>query len=170
MAKTDAFDQNILDAVEEHGWFCMSVFDPEDVAPRFSYSIGFTKSLGQPEFIIFGLPADVAHGVLWNVFRALKDGRSPEDLEPWPDLIENYDCVARRVHPSQVRREYLNSALWSGATPRREVGRCRSCSWSGLTAMAAFRGRPAATRGPATINRRCTFRAGIDRASAATAH
>lgn len=107
-----AYEQKILDTVEEHGWFCTSVFDPEGVLLEFSYSVGFTQTLEHPEFIIFGLPGKVAHAILWDLFRTLKAGRIPEDSQHWSDLIEGYDCVIRRVHPTQITREYFNSAMW----------------------------------------------------------
>ncbi len=110
-AKTE-YEQEILDAVDEHGWFCTAVFDPDGAAPDFAYTVGFTRTLDLPEFIMFGLPLKTLHGILWDVFRALKAGRAPEDGQRWSDLIEGYDCMLRRVHPTQVIREHFNSALW----------------------------------------------------------
>ena len=118
MRQSDAeYEQDILDTIEAHGWFCMGVFDPHGGAPEFAYSIGFTETLKQPEFIIFGLPGETANAILWAVFHSLKSGRVPVDGERWPDLVEGYDCVIRRVHPTQVTREYLNSAIWYWGDP-----------------------------------------------------
>jgi hypothetical protein len=118
MRESDSeYEQAILDTIEEHGWFCTAVFDPDGKAPEFAYSVGFTETLGQPEFIVFGLPTEVANAILWDVFRALKAGRVPEDGQSWPDLVVGYDCVIRHVHPTQVTREHLNSAIWFWGDP-----------------------------------------------------
>jgi hypothetical protein len=106
------YERNILANVEEHGWFCTSVFDPDGDAPSFSYSVGFTKTLDSPEFIVFGLPAKLMHSMLWKVFRLIKAGKQPEDHQRWSDLLEGFDCISRVVHPTNIVRDYLNSAMW----------------------------------------------------------
>lgn len=115
-SETD-YEQNILDTIEEHGWFCTAVFDPKGASPGFAYTVGFTQTLEQPEFIIFGLPGKTANAILWDVFRALEAGKVPEDSQPWSNLIDGYDCVIRRIHPTQVTREHLNSAMWFWGDP-----------------------------------------------------
>ena len=52
------------------------------------------------------------HSMLWSVFRQIEAGRAPEDNQRWSGLIEGYDCIARAVHPTNIVREYLNSAMW----------------------------------------------------------
>jgi hypothetical protein len=114
-----AYEQEILDAVAEHGWFCTAVHDPDGREPDWAYSVGFTETLRQPEVIVFGLPHKLAHGLLWDVFRTLKAGKVAEDGQVWSQLVADHDCVLRRVHPSQVIREHLNSAMWFWGDPAR---------------------------------------------------
>jgi hypothetical protein len=59
----------MLENIDVHGWFALHVFDPEGLEPQFSYSVGFTQTLGTPEFVVFGLPKDLRHNILWEVFR-----------------------------------------------------------------------------------------------------
>ena len=106
-----AYEQEILDAVAEHGWFCTAVHDPDGREPDWAYSVGFTETLRQPEVIVFGLPVGTAHAILWDVFRTLQAGKVAEDGQVWPHLLVDHDCVLRRAHPSQIIREYLNSAI-----------------------------------------------------------
>jgi len=113
----DDHEQRIVDDVEEYGWFCSGVFDPEQKEPDFSYSVGFTKTLNAPEFIVFGLPLKLMHSMLWEVFRQIKDGKVPEDNQRWSKLIEGFDCISRPVHPTNIVREYLNSAMWFWGNP-----------------------------------------------------
>ena len=111
MTSTD-YERTILRNIDERGWFCTSVFDPEGKVVSFSYSVGFTKTLACPEFIVFGLDIKLMHSMLWSVFRQIEAGRAPEDNQRWSGLIEGYDCIARAVHPTNIAREYLNSAMW----------------------------------------------------------
>jgi hypothetical protein len=118
MAEDDGeYERNILATIEEHGWFCTSVFDPKGANPSFAYSVGFTKTLNCPEFIIFGLDLKVMHSALWSVFRQIEAGKTPEENQRWSDLLEGFDCVSRRVHPTNIVREYLNSAMWFWSGP-----------------------------------------------------
>ncbi len=107
------YERQILDSVEEHGWFGTSVLSDTDGAPCFTYSVGFIETLKCPEFIVFGLPAKLAHSMLWIVFRKIRDGAAElGDGRRWSGLLSGHDCISRIVHPSQVIREHFNSALW----------------------------------------------------------
>lgn len=57
------------------------------------------------------------HSMLWQVFRDIKSGRKPADMDRWGGLLKGYDCVIRAVHPTNVVREYLNSAMWFWGDP-----------------------------------------------------
>ncbi len=108
----EQYEQDILRNIEEHGWFCTSVFAPDGKQPAFSYSVGFTQTLQAPEFIVFGLEIKMMHAMLWQVFRDIKAGREPRDMDTWSGLLAGHDCVVRAVHPTNIVREYLNSAMW----------------------------------------------------------
>ena len=62
------WQQMVRDNVDKHGWFGTSVFDPDGKNPSFSYSVGFTKTLTAPDFIIFGLSRELMHSMLWSLF------------------------------------------------------------------------------------------------------
>ena len=106
------YESNIISNVQEHGWFCTYVFDPDGEDPGFSYSTGFTESLNCPEFIIFGLDRKLMHSMLWKIFRDIKSGVVPHDERIWSDLLDGFDCVIRKVHPENIPMNYLNSARW----------------------------------------------------------
>jgi hypothetical protein len=106
----DESDQKVVDAVEQHGFFSQGVFEGSE-GPAFRYSVGFWETLRSPEVIIFGLDLTLMHNMLWEMFRQIKSGAELADETRWSELIEGFDCIARRVHPSQVG-EYLTYALW----------------------------------------------------------
>jgi hypothetical protein len=106
------FEQKILDAVDADGWFCLSVADGGRT-PSFSYSVGFIDSLNSPEFIVFGLPLAHMHSMLWSVFEQIRDGvTKPAEGQRWSNILTGHECISRAVHPSQIERNYFNSALW----------------------------------------------------------
>ncbi len=114
----NAHEREIIANIKKHGWFCMSVYDPDGAQPPFVYSVGFTETLSCPEFIIVGLDPNTMHAILWETFRTIKDGKRPADGQTWPELLENYNCVCRAVHAANVTPEHFASAIWFWSHPR----------------------------------------------------
>lgn len=50
--------------------------------------------------------------MLWEVFRQIEAGMGAVDGNRWSGLLEGFDCISRAVHPDNIVREYLNSAIW----------------------------------------------------------
>ena len=70
--RLDEHEQNFVSNVREHGWFRTNVFG-EEALPGFSYITGFWLSAQTPEIIVFSMKAQIAHDLLWDMFR---DGRA----------------------------------------------------------------------------------------------
>ena len=102
----------LLDNVEKHGWHCMGVFDPEGNDPSFAYSVGFSKSLNKPEFIVFGLEHELMSHMLWEVYHQLKAGAVPSDGMRWQGLLEGFDCISKKANHPILFKEYAISANW----------------------------------------------------------
>ena len=73
--KLDPDEKNFLAQIREHGWFRTSVLE-ESGSPSFSYTTGFWVSVRQPELITFGMKSELAHDVLWDMFRDAQAGQS----------------------------------------------------------------------------------------------
>lgn len=71
----DPDEQTFVAEVREHGWFHTNVF-AENGSPGFSYTTGWWINIGQPEVVAFGMKSEVAHAVLWDLFRDAKAGGS----------------------------------------------------------------------------------------------
>lgn len=108
--------QNPNDKITEHiqkfGWHCLHVSptDADGDVLRFSYSIGFTESYGQPEILIFGLAREKTHPLLSECATLLSAGAtfvtdSPDDRV----LANDYKVVFRPV-PASAFGEYLGTA------------------------------------------------------------
>jgi hypothetical protein len=69
----DEAETAFVSMIREHGWFRTSVFD-DGSGPAFSYTTGFWHTLKAPEIIVFSLPNEVAHEVLWDLYRDFASG------------------------------------------------------------------------------------------------
>jgi hypothetical protein len=106
------YEKKIVRFVETDGCFVVSVLDPEEGQPPFSYSVGFTRSLGQPEVILYGLARETAHPLITDLFRMCQDGLTLADWAVIDDLFVGYHCIARSVDESWIIQSLFASALW----------------------------------------------------------
>jgi hypothetical protein len=88
--------------------------DPDEGSnePPLSYSVGFTKSLGQPEVIFLGLPGETAHALINDLFAMCRDGLHLADGVQIDDLVANFPVIARGVDESWITQSHFASALW----------------------------------------------------------
>ena len=112
MSDLTDYEKNVILNFEKHGWFATSVFDPDGNDPMFTYSTGFGKTLGTPEFIVFGLNKDLMHNMLWEVFHQIKAGAEPQDGMRWSDLLEGFDCFSKKACHPDLHKEYTCTANW----------------------------------------------------------
>jgi len=106
----DDGDRAFLSGVRQHGWYSTNVFADEE-RPGFIYSTGFWYCFKAPEVIIFGLPQEVAHQVLWLLFERLEAGERFNTDQPVPDILTGYNvrfCPA----PESAFPEYLGWNRW----------------------------------------------------------
>lgn len=92
------FEENVKQKIEEFGWTGVGVFPTEedDICP-FTYTVGFTE-LDQPEVIIYGIPNDQAHMLLWRVYDLLEKGFIFEEGELYEDIFDKeYKATFRAV-------------------------------------------------------------------------
>ena len=93
-------DEVIAEDVRKHGWSVVSVSDNR---PPFLYTVGLMHTFQHPEFIVFGLDADNANGLLSGLVREIHGGRS--FAEPGIQSIKiggsEHRVGFRRVHPTQ---------------------------------------------------------------------
>lgn len=106
-------DQKLFDSIEKFGWFVMNVGVAEgETGPPWTYSFGFQKTLNQPEVIITGLNRGVSHHMIGRIYDALNAGQTLEDDGEWPELLEGYTCISRKVHSSNLVRDWFGYGLW----------------------------------------------------------
>ena len=115
------FEQSIVDHVRDYGCHINYVFDREVDQPAFAYSVGFPKTAGQPEVIVFGLPQKVMHFMINETLYQCVNGLRLEDWTEITGLLEGHRCIARAIPAERITREYFNSALWYFRTTTGEV-------------------------------------------------
>jgi hypothetical protein len=161
LALTD-LQQRILDNVEEFGCHITSVTPAEDddydddfedddfddldldedddddgeeggQHERFAYSIGFPRTVGQPEVIVFGFSAPLAAAVINGVLDRCREGLVLEDWTEIGGLLQGHNCMLREVEPDCLVPYYFNSAIWFS---RHETGadlpRALQIVWPGV--------------------------------------
>ena len=106
----DDAEQKVHDDIATYGWHTVNVFE-DDVGPGFQYSIGFHRTFGHPEVLIFGQRSDVMHGMLTRIATGLRAGRRYDDGAPAGDILDGYECLFRPI-PATAVPEYFGWALW----------------------------------------------------------
>ena len=124
-SQLDEQDQEFLAAIDKHGWFNTRVFDPDGELPDFSYSTGFWLRHRFPEIILFGLPKEVSHEVLWDVFRCIKQG---DDLPMGVRLGEIFGNADAFLLPV-AKRHYEGHFNWCNWFYRGDEFPCAQLIW-----------------------------------------
>lgn len=80
MAKDFDFYNGVKENIDKYGVSLTSVFDPDDAAPPFTYSIGMSQ-LQLPELIIQGLPPESSAATI-NLIHEMAEQRSFDYSQP----------------------------------------------------------------------------------------
>ena len=69
-----ANDERVANDIRTHGCHVISVFDPEEQTPTFSYSIGIQARTGAPEVIVIGVRPNLGHSLVNEYNRQVTQG------------------------------------------------------------------------------------------------
>lgn len=105
-------EQKIVAEVEQHRCYVIQVFDPDGIAPTFSYSVGFPALVAQPEVIVFGLTIPLMHSMIDEIHRQCRNGLSLNDGLRVASLINGHDCELCSVKPKHIVEDQFYSAMW----------------------------------------------------------
>ncbi|OZG74652.1 hypothetical protein BTA51_06605 [Hahella sp. CCB-MM4] len=102
----------IAEKIKKFGWYFQEVYgDTESGEQPFYYSIGFEKTLGQPELLMFGLPKKAAHSIMSHCFNLMKDGETLETEKPLSRVIKDPFNVWLKPIRKDCFDEYLGIAV-----------------------------------------------------------
>jgi hypothetical protein len=106
----DRSEQAFVDAIRQHGWFRTDVSADEE-GPGFSFSTGIWISTKRPELLLFSTRSDIAHDVLWDLYRHAQQGKSLPIGRRTDRVFANLPAflfpIAKRHYP-----EYLGWSRW----------------------------------------------------------
>ncbi|HUD27439.1 MAG TPA: DUF4262 domain-containing protein [Novosphingobium sp.] len=148
-------EQQILDNIEEFGCHITVVSPPDEDEPdddlyedeieveydddgdepqdRFAYSVGFPKTVKQPEVIVFGFSTELSAAVINGVLDMCREGLVLEDWKEIDGLLKGHRCVIREVEPECIVPYYFNSAIWYAEHEAgQEMTRAMQLVWPGV--------------------------------------
>ena len=106
----DEADRKALEDIEKYGCHIIHVM-AEGELPPFSYTVGIQRSSQAPELIVVGLKQPVAHFVLNEYNRRVRDGERFSDGQFSGGFLEGFDCCFREMDRSNYR-EYVGWDIW----------------------------------------------------------
>jgi hypothetical protein len=106
----DAPEQKVIDDIAKFGWHCVHILAESESGP-YSFTVGVQHTYKHPEFIIFGLPSNVAHEVLQLAVEAVQRGQPLDLAAPTDELLEGYPCVFVQV-PVAAYQENVGFCRW----------------------------------------------------------
>ena len=103
--------EEIRRLIDEHGWYYIYVFDPDQKRTPFAYTIGLEESFKHPEIAIFGLKSETAHAILADIVNEIKSGRSLELHTRLEDIIGgDLDVIFKPINESAYS-DYFGKAI-----------------------------------------------------------
>ena len=106
----DTNDRKVLENIEQYGCHVVHVLEEDDLPP-FAYSVGIEKTTGAPEIVVIGLKQPLAHFIVNEYNRRVRNGEKLEVGMMVSNFIGGFDCQLRAVHPSHYR-EYFGWNIW----------------------------------------------------------
>jgi hypothetical protein len=110
VSELDTHERGFVKNVRDHGWAGTHVFE-DDEGAGFSYSTGFWRKFQTPELVLFSLPREIAHQILWNLYKDMEDGKRFENGTPISEVLDGYDVVLKPVLQEHFS-EYLGWNRW----------------------------------------------------------
>ena len=107
----DDYEERLLANVANKGFQVTTVTADEDFRV-FSYSIGFSVTVGQGEVIAVGLHHLTAYDVIEKVFNLCRDGLSLHDGLILDEVLGDYPVVVKLIPEARIARDRFNSAMW----------------------------------------------------------
>ena len=108
--ETKRGEAKVFADIAAYGWHCINVLADQE-GPGFAYTIGLQRTLRHPEIIVFGLSAEVMHGILNRIAERIRSGHSHTSGQSYWGILDDFRCHFLTV-PQEEFPEYLGWALW----------------------------------------------------------
>lgn len=98
--KRAANDKRVAIDVREYGCHVISVFDPKEVQPFFSYSVGIQETSSVPEAIVVGLKSNIGGFMINEYNRQVKAGARFQRGVRYSGFLEGFEVY---IEPARRR-------------------------------------------------------------------
>ncbi|MEM7786029.1 MAG: DUF4262 domain-containing protein [Planctomycetota bacterium] len=88
-----------------------SVFDPKQIEPNFTYTVGITKKKGKPELIILGLKSDLAHWIANEYNRRIQEGENFDEGSFYSGFLNGFEVCFKPV-AGKFKEDFMLSCNW----------------------------------------------------------
>jgi len=114
-------DKRVADDVARFGCHVISVFDPEEKLPTFSYSVGIQASSGAPEAIVIGLRPNLGHSMINEYNDQVRRGAQFERGSRYQGFLEGFDIYIEPAKPALVSEYTLGCTRFYAGSHYRVV-------------------------------------------------
>ena len=106
----DESDKRLLENIAKFGCQVMHISEEDDLPP-FAYSVGIQKSSSAPEVVVIGLKQPLAHSVVNEYNKRIRNGEKFEIGKNYSNFIEGFEVLVSKVDKSHYR-EYFGFNRW----------------------------------------------------------
>lgn len=92
-------DKRVARDVEKYGCHVISVFDPDEQFPTFSYSVGIQRTCGAPEAIIIGVRPSLGHSVINEYNDQVRRGVRFKRGKQYSGFLEGFNIYVEPAEP-----------------------------------------------------------------------
>lgn len=106
-ARRAANDRRVADDIRQYGAHVISVLDPEQLQPSFSYSVGIFATTGAPEVLVVGLRPELGHFMVNEYKDQVRAGLKPQRGQLYEGFLEGFAVYLEPARPSLHARYTL---------------------------------------------------------------
>lgn len=110
-------DKRVANDIREYGCHVISVFDPEEKQPTFSYSVGIQETTGAPEAIVIGVRSNLGHFMVNEYKRQVQSGIQFKRGVLYPGFLEGFSIYVEPVKSKQLLEYTLGCARYYKSKP-----------------------------------------------------
>lgn len=114
-------DLRVAENIRKYGCHVISVFDPEEKLPNFSYSIGIQETTGAPEALVIGLSVKLGHAVINEYLRQLRSGIAFARGVPCTGFLDGFPVYVEPARKKNLSEYTLGCERYYGRKPFRVV-------------------------------------------------
>jgi Domain of unknown function (DUF4262) len=108
--KTSTPDEVVVKNIEQYGWH-VTLIRGEERSPGWAFSIGFYRSYGHPEVVVFGLPVELMRKVINAIGADVSAGKVFRSESAYSQILEGVSCIFQTVEKVWYQ-PFLGYARW----------------------------------------------------------